>query len=65
MLTLGIPRRSSPQYEVNSKESMSPEMGHRVKRAMNSEAEVDNSLDLQMSNRHQVTKIQLSVKCTF
>lgn len=53
MLTLGIPRRSSPQYEVNSKESMSPEMGHQVKRVMNSEAEVDNSLDLQMSNRHQ------------
>lgn len=58
-LTLGISRRSyptSPQYgvEVNSKESMSPEMGHQVKRVMNSEAEVENSLHLQMSSRHQV-----------
>lgn len=55
-LTLGISSRSyptSPQYEVNSKESTSPDMVHQAKRVINSEAEVDNSLHLQMSNRHQ------------
>jgi len=61
-LTLGISSRSYPtssQYEVNSKESMSPDMVHQAKRVINSEAEVDNSLHLQISNRHQVQFVVL------
>lgn len=58
-LTLGMSSRSyptSPQFgvEVDSKESMSSEMGHQVKWSRNFQAEVDDTLQLQMSNRHQV-----------
>lgn len=65
-LTLGMSSRSyptSPQcgVEVDSNESMSPEMGHQVKRMRNSEAEVDNPLHLHMSNRHQVKFLVLRV----
>ncbi|KAG0605292.1 hypothetical protein M758_9G046300 [Ceratodon purpureus] len=73
-LTLGMSSRSyptSPQFgvEVDSKESTSPDVGHQVKRSRNSQAEVDNTLQLQMSSHHQesapsVTGGAYSPSCT-